>query len=348
MSSTPPPHAPRIVRHDAGQDRTNARNRETMFPFTLRAGPRLPKELLFPMALPGIRELAATASSTKLVVAVVDATTGVPIGRAIVDARPGLPTPLVLGRHGSAHLQLPDRDDTPLRHLLVLVHPLRELDPDALTFSVRDLRTADGGFSDEHGAKHEAVIARGPLMIYAGHYAVFFVPVDERTELPIGQQAARDWFPPPSIVADAEPTRCGANDVALPSRKRRSYVTIVPGLVGEGSVFREVREPLMAELRFGRGAAKPALGIGGRALRRGVLLGNYGRCDTGPMDGTVSRVHALIIEIEGSICLVDLSSTNGTHAVLAQGTQRIAIETLRSGASFRLGCELLVEWRTID
>jgi hypothetical protein len=55
--------------------------------------------------------------------------------------------------------------------------------------------------------------------------------------------------------------------------------------------------------------------IGHDPLKDGVLLGRYARCDgAGGLadDATLSRVHALLIQIDDSMLVVDTASSNGT------------------------------------
>src|SRR5262249_45254037 len=55
--------------------------------------------------------------------------------------------------------------------------------------------------------------------------------------------------------------------------------------------------------------------IGHRALTEGVLLGRYSRCDgAGGLadDATLSRVHALLIQLDDIVLLIDTASSNGT------------------------------------
>jgi hypothetical protein len=55
--------------------------------------------------------------------------------------------------------------------------------------------------------------------------------------------------------------------------------------------------------------------VGHVALRAGVLIGRYERCDFNgqhiEMDMEVSRVHALLLSLDGRIHLFDTGSTNG-------------------------------------
>jgi hypothetical protein len=55
--------------------------------------------------------------------------------------------------------------------------------------------------------------------------------------------------------------------------------------------------------------------IGHDELRDGVLLGRYARCNNAQLadDPSLSRVHALLIQIDDAILAIDTASLNGTR-----------------------------------
>ena len=57
------------------------------------------------------------------------------------------------------------------------------------------------------------------------------------------------------------------------------------------------------------------LTLGHSALRDGVLLGRYARCDAAGIidDPSLSRVHALLIDVEDAFLVIDTASRNGTR-----------------------------------
>jgi hypothetical protein len=66
-------------------------------------------------------------------------------------------------------------------------------------------------------------------------------------------------------------------------------------------------------IRSPRGEAR--LAVGASALRRGLLLGRYDRCDNSGVpvlqDPYVSRIHVLVAEIDGQVYAIDTGSKNG-------------------------------------
>ena len=67
---------------------------------------------------------------------------------------------------------------------------------------------------------------------------------------------------------------------------------------------------------IGHKLEKPGCLLSPAALRRGILLGRYSRCDVAHLLGehSISRAHALLLEVEGDVWLFDTASTEGTYA----------------------------------
>jgi len=84
--------------------------------------------------------------------------------------------------------------------------------------------------------------------------------------------------------------------------------------------------------------------VGERELRDGVLLGRYARCDSAAFvdDPSMSRVHALLIQIDDRILLVDTGSVNGTRLV---GEHRARVIELAGDTDFQLGKATKARWR---
>jgi pSer/pThr/pTyr-binding forkhead associated (FHA) protein len=85
--------------------------------------------------------------------------------------------------------------------------------------------------------------------------------------------------------------------------------------------------------------------IGERELRDGVLLGRYARCDTSAIvdDPSLSRVHALLIQIDDRVLLVDTASVNGTRL---PGEHRSRLLVLDGDTDFQLGKQTRARWRS--
>jgi pSer/pThr/pTyr-binding forkhead associated (FHA) protein len=83
--------------------------------------------------------------------------------------------------------------------------------------------------------------------------------------------------------------------------------------------------------------------VGRRAARSGILLGRSDRCDGEVLlsNPHISRVHALIVEMAGSLYAIDTASKNG---VWGHGGEERA-QLLESGATFSLCGLASIEWR---
>ena len=76
-------------------------------------------------------------------------------------------------------------------------------------------------------------------------------------------------------------------------------------------------------------------------LRDGVLIGRADRCDLVLPDPYASRVHAVVVNLDGQPSLVDTGSGNGTRHVSGA---RVECWPLKDGDAFLLG-NSIVEWR---
>ncbi|HWO23948.1 MAG TPA: FHA domain-containing protein [Kofleriaceae bacterium] len=149
---------------------------------------------------------------------------------------------------------------------------------------------------------------------------------------------------PAASVATPAPVR-------VPGTSRRDGITVVSVVRGPARPNVQLvgtdEQPLGA-LRLSAGGDAQTLVLGEQILDGGVLLGRYERCDTHgtsviDVDG-VSRVHILVIRIDGVIYAVDTASTNGTY--LASGDE-VRTARLSGGTALTLGEDLArLEWRS--
>jgi hypothetical protein len=121
---------------------------------------------------------------------------------------------------------------------------------------------------------------------------------------------------------------------------RRSAKTLVRSVAGpvRARLLKAGEEPL-GTLRISAEVGVQSLVIGRRAAQQGVLLGRYERCD---IDGVnvlthrrISRVHLLVIEIEGRLYAVDTASTHGTW--LGKESREVRITRMEAGTQLVLG-----------
>jgi hypothetical protein len=103
--------------------------------------------------------------------------------------------------------------------------------------------------------------------------------------------------------------------------------------------------PPIGTLRLSAGGKSQAMALGHDAASSGVLLGRYERCDTHGATvfahHGISRVHLLVVEVEGALYAVDTGSTNGTF----HGSDEVRIVPLASGTELIFGDGLArMEW----
>ncbi|MBW2276895.1 MAG: FHA domain-containing protein [Deltaproteobacteria bacterium] len=221
--------------------------------------------------------------------------------------------PVVVGRHECADLVLSSNEALSLRHTLVLLRVDGEGRP---VIRVLDLRSGVG-IADAEGRFHYSIAADGPVCLSLASSALLVIPSGAKPPLGAGPKAAFDainWPQPvPWIPAHSVEQR-----LAELSREpgSSSVVSVVIGGTGAG-------KPVIRR-RGGRRAGRLKLEFDGQsyehpvdtyALRAGVLVGRYDRCDLSPitvaMPDVVSRVHLLLVSIEERTHIFDTGSTNG-------------------------------------
>lgn len=246
--------------------------------------------------------------------------TGDLLGSRDVAARAGSPSPIVLGRHTHCDVILDADPTVALRHLLVSV----VLHDGAPVLQVLDLRTQDG-FELADGSPQRSIFVQGPVVFGVGAYSI--------VALPSGAPIPAAMPPLPPVAGNPYRVIQGwlADDpVARPDV--RSRITILPRALDleERVSRRGTGSPPQAFDGRGLGPAEPGsyelslASASGRArvrlspddLERGVLVGRDPRCvDAGlraVLSDDVSRVHILLMRVEGVLTAIDLASTQGT------------------------------------
>lgn len=218
--------------------------------------------------------------------------------KATEELRAGL-----VGRHMGVDLPLPAAEGMSLRQFVLLTRSVDGVP----TVRLLDLDTPLGLFLEGAGRIHAAE-ARGPLFCHAAGHLFFIFPTGE----------SAPWTDEASLHWSALPPRAAQQiDESSPEPPPRLEDTVI---VRESLVSivdlpaRSADEPPAGYLELRRGHIEERIAVGAKALRRGLLLGRYGRCHGGRVLDTdrVSRVHALLIEDDEMLHIVDTGSTNGT------------------------------------
>ncbi len=269
------------------------------------------------------------------------------------EAAEGDINPLIVGRHSSAEVFIPSDPLLSLRHLAVIVRPRGE--DEGVRFRVLDLRTPVG-FRDEERRRREAVEADGPLLLrFASQTALFFPTGGSREPWP--EEAAAAWKRVPERAhlactpAETErwpdlggwaPRRGPVSRDTPPGPPTLSASFPGPSFVEQDPARRDHARGIVV---VQCGERRVSLRLGETALREGVLLGRYDRCDNGDnafVDSElVSRVHLLLIEMAGGLYAIDTASRNGSWC----RSRDVRVARLEPGVELTLADEASVEWR---
>jgi len=371
----------RIVFLEDGQDRREAENLRTGVVVSDREG-RMPFRELFTAAWPEMRRVIVGFDQPGVAVVAVDSVKRRVAGTLCLAAKDDRANAATVGRHGQCDLYLHSDPALSLRHLAIVVHPIHAAvkggDAPAgrmsgeIAFRVLDLRTRTA-FKDEQGRRLEAVTAEGPVFLQVGGYALFFLVTGDEGLWP--EDADQAWQCIPERVyldeAPAEPDRwrrrrgipipvtpdaanpfaagTGVHDTPPPPREAITLVRTQPGPARAQVELRlDDGELPLGTLRLTSGGMTQAMLLGAHAAQTGVLLGRYERCDTHGATvfahHGISRVHLLIVEIEGRLYAMDTGSTNGTFETGgAAGPLRIV--PLGNGSQLIFGDNLArMEW----
>ena len=339
----------RIVRLVGGQQREQADNTDTMV-VSMDEPPRCPFENLFLLHYPTIRRTTTSFAKPGVAIIAIDLTSNKVAGSICVASKPGQANAAIVGRHSMADLFLDTDPSLSLRHLTVVVDPLRGNHD--VRFRLIDLRTRTA-FADESGQRYEALTAEGPIFVRCSNFALFCLVTGDPTDWP--EDAEAGWACIPERVylleEEAEPDRWRRGRPSLKQKKaaddakRITHVQAMRGPTRAKSRLLSSGELPIGNLRVSTSKASQILIIGLVAAKRGILLGRYDRCDTHGAavltDNNISRVHLLVLGIGEHLYAIDTASTNGTWVREADGhCQELRILALVPDTDIFLGEEL--------
>jgi hypothetical protein len=329
-----------------GQNRAEAENRCTVagvrapigaFPVVrpdvaasrVAAGPAL-EELVAGMKRPGVALVAVDKAGTVA-------------GTLALAGKDGAINAGVIGRHGRCDLYLAGDESLSLRHASIVVD-------ERGAFRLIDLRTGTG-LRDAAGRRHDGIASTDEAAITIGDHVVV---ARARRAADLDGPMRSPWAPPlalgtkvvdpPRTAAGSSPnqlsalaTGVGVVGVARPGDDANLAVTITGGVTRTGGALLGRDEDRQALIELADAGAREQWPIGDRALANGILLGRYERCDG---HGSrilarrgISRVHALVVAVDGIAYVMDLGSTNGTWVDGAE----VKVARLAPGCTFRLG-----------
>jgi hypothetical protein len=299
---------------------------------------------LFVGAYAKLSALCREVDEPGLALLAVDEVTGVPAGLVRLRARFGRHVAAIVGRHDECDLYLSGNASLALRHLAIVLDPVQSWRRNSSTvrYRVLDLRT-ERGFTDEDGKPMRGLRAEGPAFIRCAGHAVFVLPLGDPTDWP--EKPADAWqMLPERVYFDemrASPDGSLTNMPLDCSKKSMIFRTHGPRDTGMSLVE---RGEVAGILDVGGGTRSGTLTIGERALRDGVLIGRYARCDGAEMleDLSMSRVHMLLLHVDDALLAIDTCSRNGSH-LPGQSLSRVI--TITGETEIHLGKHTRIRWR---
>ena len=208
----------------------------------------------------------------------------------------------MIGRHDLVDLPLPLDEALSLRHLMFIVRKVR----DEVRTTVINLQTT-GGLELESSQPVQLVDANGFLAVTASEFAFFCVPTGG------GVPWKPDSLDPWGSRTQQEPLR-----VEGLARAARGATVVSVDLMDQGGPQRASFDEA--------------------ALNRGILIGRDERCDLCSKQHTLSRVHAVLVNVDGRPFIVDSGSTNGIDR---EGTE-VRIARLEGRQTFSLGQDVML------
>jgi hypothetical protein len=332
----------------AGQMRGAVENRATVM-FTAPRVQQPPRDL-FVRAYERFAATCRAVDEPGLAVIAVDEITGRASGLVTLRARVARHVASIIGRHDACDLFLPNNSELALRHLAIVLDPVQSWSKDQSTvrYRVLDLRTQTG-FHDENDRLLRGLRCDGPALLRCGGYVLFVLPLGDRTDWP--EKAEDAWAMLPERVYFDELERCPESSIQLVPHNqmgpttRRSMIMATPGPRDSSDSLVMWGAPDHAgtfEI-YGR-QSRGALSLAHDALRDGVLIGRYARCDGAGLldDQSLSRVHLLLLHTDDALLAIDTASRNGSRLY---GQPNARVISITGDTELALGSKTTARWR---
>jgi hypothetical protein len=311
----------------------------------------LPFRDLFIRAYRAFADRCRAVDEPGLAIVAVHEVTGRAQGLLTLRARVDRHVASIVGRHDHADLYLDASGSLALRQLAIVVDPVTSWRRGDLhvRYRVLDLRT-NTGFRDEHGHGLRGLRCEGPALLRCGGHALFLLPLGDPSDWPNAAEDAWDCLPERVYFDElaCKPEGSIGRMASSLSSMRRSMLmrTQGPHDTGMGRARVDVTNAA-GVLELTGCARRGEIALGHDELRDGVLIGRYARCDSAQLvdDPSLSRVHALVIQIEDRVMVVDTASTNGTRIA---GEPRTRVIELRGATDLLLGKHTEARWRFLS
>jgi hypothetical protein len=352
----------------AGQARGANPNHATVMRPSVRIDERANRTLqeLFVAAYPRFAQRCREVEEPGLAVIAVEERTGRPAGLVRLCARVERHVAAIVGRHDACDLYLTSSDQLALRHLAFVLDPVTswKVGEKGVRFQVLDLRTHDG-FQDEHGRTLRGLRCDGPAILRCAGYALFGLPLGDPTDWPMAPEDAWACLPERVYFDEADhlaqgsiprlPALREARSHIIPATsssvdsQRRSVITRTHGPRDTGMGLADSGD-VAGVLELIGPSYRETIRIGLSELKDGVLLGRYARCDgSGGLadDTSLSRVHALLIQVDDQLLVVDTASSNGTWDQGERPRSRVFVLDGSSTNELLLGKQTRARWRWV-
>lgn len=329
----------------AGQARGEHENRQTCISTSPRRAQARELRDLFIGAYAKFSALCREVDEPGLALLAVDEYTGAPAGLVRLRARFGRHVAAIIGRHDQCDLFLDKHSSLALRHLAVVLDPVQSWASGSTTvhYRVLDLRT-ELGFLDEHGGAMRGLTTEGPAIVRCAGHGIFIMPLGDSSDWPEDPRQAWDMLPERVYLDElrGDPRGSLTNlPVKVKGNTSAIFRTLGPRDTGVGLVD---RGDVAGTLDISGPNLQGRLTLGERALRDGVMLGRYARCDGAALldDPSLSRVHVLLLHVEGALLAIDTASRNGTHLL---NERKARVIRLDNDTDVHLGKQTRIRWR---
>jgi hypothetical protein len=287
--------------------------------------PRKAFRELFVTAYPSFAERCREVAEPGIALVAVDEVTGRSMGLVRLLARVQRHVAAIVGRHDECDLFLNAHARLALRHLAIVLDPVSDWRPGSnVRYRVLDLRTTDG-FADENDRPLRGLRCEGPGLLRCGGYALFIMPLGDPTDWP--SDATDAWTFLPERVYFDELSRSPLGSFPRMPRAQRSAAPFDRAITHRSLIIRthgprDTTDGSLVEsgdiagtLELVGPRNRGTIRIGHDELRDGVLIGRYARCNNAQLadDPSLSRVHALLIQVDDAILTIDTASLNGTR-----------------------------------
>jgi hypothetical protein len=332
-----------------GQERGGGNHRTVMRP---AVRPRAGLRELFLEAYPRFAPSCRAVEEPGVAILAVDESTGRAAGLVKLLARVQRPTAAIVGRHDHCDLFLAGSDRLALRQLAIVLAPVESWERGAgVRYRVLDLKTQDG-MIDEEGRVLRGLRAEGPAILRCGGYAIYILTLGDPTDWPADARDAWQMVPERVYFDELERSPDGSMPRIRPRpqhglsmRGFETHHSVVMRTVGPRDTSSRLVESgdAAGTLEIAGPHRHTTLSVGHDALRDGLLLGRYHRCDaTDPDDESLSRVHALLLHDHDRLLMIDTASVNGTRVSGGEHARVIAIDR---DLELVLGRKTRARWR---